>query len=85
MSIEWRYEIQKISGTTEIWDTTIEALKEAIRIKPDCIEAHYLLGSAYVKKGNKDDALKEYEILNDSGKILAGKLLKLINKEPKPQ
>ncbi len=37
--------------------------QKAIRIKPDFIQAHVGLGIAYFETGDKDSAMKEYEIL----------------------
>jgi tetratricopeptide (TPR) repeat protein len=61
------------------YEEAIEAYKQAISIKPDA-EAHYNLGVAYYKSGDKDSALKEYEILKTLDMSMANELLKIINR-----
>jgi tetratricopeptide (TPR) repeat protein len=41
-------------------DQTVAQYKEAIRIKPTCIEAHYFLGWAYQKQGRIDESIEHY-------------------------
>lgn len=37
---------------SQMWDKSIQALEKAIEAEPSNAEAHYLLGKAYLKKGN---------------------------------
>ena len=41
-------------------DQAVAQYKEAIRIKPTCIDAHYFLGWAYQKQGRIDEAIEHY-------------------------
>ncbi|MCP4608685.1 MAG: tetratricopeptide repeat protein [Planctomycetes bacterium] len=41
-------------------DQAVAQYKEAIRIKPTCIEAHYFLGWAYQKQGRIDESIEHY-------------------------
>ena len=50
------------SGNSE---KTMEAYKEAIRIKPDFAEAHYGLGRVYYKTGNREKSLKDTKFLRN--------------------
>ncbi len=45
------------------YQQAIQDFQKAIRIKPDFIQAHVGLGIAYFETGDKDSAMKEYEIL----------------------
>jgi len=42
------------------WDGAIKEYGEALRINPEYAAAHYGLGVALERKGNREDALKEY-------------------------
>ena len=53
--------------------------KQAIRIKPDCAGAHYMLGATQLILNEKDAASEEYRILKDINTQLANKLLEKIN------
>jgi len=55
-----------------------EALKEAIKIKPDDDWAHYRTGLCYLYLGNKSAALDEYQILKRLNEKMAEALLNLI-------
>jgi len=61
-------------------DAAIDAYKQAIRINPDYVKAHYNLGVAYLGLGDKSSALDEYKVLNELDKESADTLFKLINK-----
>jgi len=41
-------------------DQAVAQYKEAVRIKPTCIEAHYYLGWAYQKQGRIDESIEHY-------------------------
>jgi len=56
----------------------IEAFKQAIKLKPDYVEAHAGLGLAYSKIGDKGSALEEYKILKTLDAEMANELLKEI-------
>ncbi|MBI4834092.1 MAG: tetratricopeptide repeat protein [Planctomycetes bacterium] len=70
----------KIIQQSRDYPKAIESYKEAIRLKPDYIEAHNNLGIAYLLSGNRDKALAEYNILKSLNKELADKLYNLMNK-----
>jgi len=53
-------------------------LTEAVRINPGFAEAHYLLGDAYFKMGNRSPALREYEILKTMNPTFANILYQKI-------
>jgi tetratricopeptide (TPR) repeat protein len=55
-------------------DQEIDAYKKAIRIDPDFASAHYNLGMALLKTGDKAAALDEYKILKDIDKQSADQL-----------
>ena len=44
-----------------MYKEAIEALKQAIRIKPDFANAHYSLGIAYGKSGMNKEAIEAYK------------------------
>jgi tetratricopeptide (TPR) repeat protein len=56
----------------------IESFKQAIRIKPDDVDAHYGLGLAYLSLSDKTSALDEYKILKDLDSQMAEELFNLI-------
>jgi len=58
----------------------MEAFKQAIRIKPDFVEAHYGLGVTYLLLNDRGAALDEYKILRELNPELANKLFNLIYK-----
>ncbi|MCD6405293.1 MAG: tetratricopeptide repeat protein [Planctomycetes bacterium] len=60
------------------YEDAIAEFKEAIRINPDDAEAHYGLGVAYFKQGNRSAALDEYKILKDLDKDRANRLFGII-------
>lgn len=61
-------------GQKQQWQQCIEALQEAIRIKPDFAKAHQLIALAYVAIMDKDSAMKHYEILKKLDPVLAKQL-----------
>jgi len=55
-----------------------DAFKEAIRLLPDSIGAHFGLGVVHAISGNVSNALKEYKILKNIDKEYADLLFKVI-------
>jgi serine/threonine protein kinase len=63
----------------------ITALEQAVNLDPKNTMAHYELGIAYAKLGNKHKAMEEHKILETQDKELANKLLAFIpTPGPKP-
>jgi tetratricopeptide (TPR) repeat protein len=62
------------------YQDSIEACKQAIRIKPDDADAHGFLGATYLTIGNKSSAFEEYKILKTLDAKKADKLFNMINK-----
>ena len=60
------------------YQEALEAEKQAIRLKPDDVKAHYNLGVAYWSLGDRGAALEEYRILKDLDPSLAGGLFGLL-------
>ncbi|OQY11553.1 MAG: hypothetical protein B6I30_06570, partial [Desulfobacteraceae bacterium 4572_187] len=58
----------------------VAAYKQAIRIAPDFVPAHFNMGVFYLNAGRKDAALEEYKILKKLHKKTAGKLFDMIYK-----
>ena len=58
----------------------VAAFKKAIEFKPDSAEAHFNLGLGYLYLKDKEQALKEYEILKPLDSALAEKLFNVIPK-----
>jgi Flp pilus assembly protein TadD len=56
----------------------IDAYKQAVKIKPDFAEARLCLGLTYLLSGDKNSALKEYEILKTLNAKMAEKIFNLI-------
>ena len=69
-----------ILGRLGHYQESIQAFQQAIQIKPDFIDAHSGLGFSYLKAGDKDSALKQYEILKSIDPQKANTLLNFINK-----
>ncbi len=59
----------------------IEALKHVTILKPNWARAHYHLGVAYLKSGDKNLALEQYEMLKGLDKNYANKLFSIIYKD----
>ena len=59
-------------------EAVVETYKEAIQIDPDDPEAHYNIGAAYAKKGDREAALQEYKILKGRAPEKAKQLFKRI-------
>ncbi|MCK4533811.1 hypothetical protein KAU39_08500, partial [bacterium] len=64
-----------------LYERSLEICREAIKIKPDRADIHFVLGSTYLKLDKKEEASVEYGILKELDKKLAGKLLKEINRK----
>ncbi|HXG84518.1 MAG TPA: tetratricopeptide repeat protein [Pyrinomonadaceae bacterium] len=64
------------SGETE---QSIEAFNNAVNVNPDFDKARFNLGRAYIKKGDRDSAGVQYEILKNSKSDWADRLFVLIN------
>jgi tetratricopeptide (TPR) repeat protein len=62
------------------YQDAIEPYKQAIRIQPDFVLAHYNLGVAYSVASDKNSALEEYKILKTMDAEKANELFKLISK-----
>ena len=58
----------------------IEALKECVGIEPNFAEGHHFLGYQYIKVGDRESALVEYEILKNLDEKLANDLFNSIKK-----
>lgn len=58
---------------------SIEAFQRAVQLKPDFAEAHCGLGISYIMAGDKDSAIKEYEILKKLDTAQADKLFSVIS------
>ena len=52
----------------------MDAYKKAIRVNPDFAPAHYAIGQAYLKQGDKASALDQYKILKNLDNDIADKL-----------
>jgi tetratricopeptide (TPR) repeat protein len=62
------------------WAEAIEATKQAVRIKPASAQAHYNLGLAFLNAGDKNSALRQYDILKQLDPHFADALLRKIQK-----
>jgi tetratricopeptide (TPR) repeat protein len=68
-----------IYGTTKRYKEAIQAFRQAIQINPDFAEAHCGLGISHLQTGDKNSAIKEYEILKEIDTEKANMLLQLIH------
>ena len=57
---------------------SFDAYKHALDLKPDYPNAHEYLGRTYLATGNKDAAMREYEVLKRLDAKMADELLKAI-------
>ena len=60
------------------YEEAVEVSKQAIEIDPDITLAHYLLAKTYLKMGDKDLALEEYEILKTLDEESANELFEML-------
>ena len=67
------------------WKQAIQALREAVKLKPDYQGAHYNLGVAYLQAGDKKSATEEYKILRPLNLNNANLLYVMIYKKPPPK
>ncbi len=58
----------------------IKALNKSIEINPDNARSYYRLGLVYLADGNKDAAIKQYDILKKLDENFARKLFEDIYK-----
>ena len=63
---------------TKDYNKALEAYKRALELKPDYADAHEYLGRTYLAMGNKDAAMREYEVLKRLDAKMADELLKAI-------
>jgi tetratricopeptide (TPR) repeat protein len=61
-------------------DKAMEALKKAVLINPKFAQARHALALCYLRNGDRESALAEYEVLRDLDPDLADQLILLINK-----
>ena len=66
-------------GNLGRYEEAVMAFKVAILLKPDLVGAHYNLGLAYLRIGNREGAVKEYNIIKGLHGDTANELLGLIN------
>jgi tetratricopeptide (TPR) repeat protein len=69
----------------EMLDNAVKEFNKALSLNPNFAEARYYLGIAYLALYNKDAAVREYEILKDTDKELAGSLFARIGNYKSPQ
>ncbi len=60
------------------FDKALDAYKQAISLKPDFSYPHEYMARTYLAMGNKDSAMREYEILKRLDAKMAAELLKAI-------
>ena len=60
------------------YDKSLDAYKHALDLKPDYPNAHEYMARTYLAMGNKDAAMREYEILKRLDPKMADELLKAI-------
>jgi len=63
-------------------EEALSCYRKVLSIKPDFAEAHYLLGSAYARQGNREEALQHYRTLQGLRPRLAETLLREIEAVP---
>jgi tetratricopeptide (TPR) repeat protein len=59
--------------------SAIKAFTRAVQLKPDHAKAHFQLGLAYLSVNNEVLAHKQYKIIKSLDRVLAKKLMNLIN------
>jgi tetratricopeptide (TPR) repeat protein len=62
------------------FNESVDAYKMAVNLRPEDATAHYGLATSYLAAGNREAALKEYEVLKELDGVAAEQLLKNINK-----
>jgi tetratricopeptide (TPR) repeat protein len=63
-----------------LYNEALNSYGQALRIDPAYREAHFGVGIAYLRLGDKDSARREYETLKKLDSSLADKLYVLIGK-----
>jgi tetratricopeptide (TPR) repeat protein len=63
------------------YDLAIKACNQSVSKNPDLPDAHLALGLAYLKQGDKNSALREYDALKTLDKETADELLTLIQEQ----
>lgn len=72
--------LARFSMRVSRYEDAVEALKQMLKDEPADRFTHFELGSAYAALGNKESAIKEYEVLKALDEKLAERLLKAIYK-----
>jgi TonB family protein len=72
--------LARFSMRVSRYEDAAEALKQILKDDPADRYAHFELGSAYAALGNKESAIREYEVLKTLDEALAERLLKAIYK-----
>lgn len=62
-------------------EDALDVFKRAAAINPDSVEGHYNLGITFLKLGDKQSAMAEYEILKDLSEDRGETLRRLIKKD----
>ena len=63
---------------TKQFDKALDAYKQAMSLKPDFAYPHEYAARTYLAMGNKDAAMREYEILKRLDGKMAGEVIKAI-------
>ena len=80
-SAETYYNMGNIyGGRLQQYPEAIEAFKRAIEINPGYAKAYFYMGLSYASIRDKENAMKQYEILKTLDDELASKLYNMINK-----
>ena len=61
-------------------EEAIEFFKQAIRLNPNYVDAHFMLGLAYLLLNDRGSALEQYKILKSLDTELANELFNKIYK-----
>ncbi|HEX8089695.1 MAG TPA: TonB family protein [Blastocatellia bacterium] len=72
--------LARFSMRVSRYEDAVEAFKQMLKDEPANGFTHFELGSAYAALGNKESAIKEYEVLKMLDEKLAERLLKAIDK-----
>jgi len=69
-----QYNLGRVLERTGDLDSAIEAMRNAVTLKPGWAAAHYQLGLLYVETGEPEMAREEYTLLTTLDQKLADKL-----------
>ena len=58
------------------YEEAVQSLERSVKLDPKDADAHYALGAAYHYKGQRENALKEYEILKTLKPDLAAEFIR---------